>query len=663
MADDKKTQLGTSAALATGVRAAVTPTTTPAPSTPAPSTPSDAPANNTGEAPGSTQNAAQSAVAAVTSYLPAVEDPLIGRIMADRYLVEKKLGEGGMGAVYRATHRLLEKKVALKVLHGEFARKPDLVERFIQEAKSASRIRHENVIDISDFGVTSDGQVFFAMELLKGHDLHEEIAKARNAGELLPWSRSRPIFLQICAALIAAHGHGIIHRDLKPENIYLVDFLGQPDFVKLLDFGIAKMTEVAEGDRKLTRTGMLFGTPEYMSPEQARGEVADVRVDVYAMACILYQLITGRVPFEADNFMSVLTLHLMEPPPPVPIATLQAVGAPLELAAIIAKGLEKDRNARWQTIAEFASAIRALHGDEPMPGHPGVQGQGRATGAHASVAMPTQGSTDAKAADRWTGSVRVSDELSSTENAVKRSKAPVMAAVAVVLVAGGAAAYFATRPKAVGALPPGASGSALAIASGATVEAVPSGAGSGSAPAPIAVEELPPRVPSSVQVAIVSVPKGAMIFDEKGVQVIKVTPGSTSMVGDATPRVLVAKLKGYKDYFFEVARNRDDKYEVKLEKGSGKSVGVAVVRLGTAPDVGGSGKGIGSGNVAHANGSATVKEPVPAIGSGAEPVKDPKGPTLVKDPKDPPNGITVPDDPDIPVPIKNPFGAGGGSGT
>ena len=648
--------MGTPAARATGARAAVTPT-----STPAPTTTSDPPLNNALDS--STQNAAQSAVAAVTSYLAPVEDPLIGRIMAERYLVEKKLGEGGMGAVYRATHRLLEKKVALKVLHGEFARKPDLVERFIQEAKSASRIRHENVIDISDFGVTSDGQVFFAMELLKGHDLHEEIAKARNAGELLPWSRSRPIFLQICAALIAAHGHGIIHRDLKPENIYLVDFLGQPDFVKLLDFGIAKMTEVAEGDRKLTRTGMLFGTPEYMSPEQARGEVADVRVDVYAMACILFQLITGRVPFEADNFMSVLTLHLMEPPPQIPLATLDAVGAPYELAAIITKGLEKDRNDRWQTIADFASAIRALHGDEAMPGHNAAQRPGRATGAQASVAMPAQSATGTKPGDRWTGSVRVSDEPAPATGASKRSKAPLFAAVAVVVAAGGVGAYFATRPKAVGAPPMGASGSALAIASGAAIDAAPQQLGSGSATVYVAVENPLPRIPASVQVAIVSVPKGATIFDEKGVQVIKAAPGSTSMIGDATPRVLVAKLKGYKDYFFEVARDRNDNYEVKLERGSGKSVGIAVTRPGNPPVAAGS--GIGSGAMVQANGSATVKDPSPALGSGTEPTKDPKDVPLVKDPKDPKdprNGTTVPDDPDLPVPLK-PFGAGGGSGT
>ncbi len=588
----------------------------------------------------------------VTSYLPPVEDTLIGKTLADRYYIVKKLGEGGMGAVYLATHRLLEKSVALKVLHGEFARKPDLVERFMQEAKSASRIRHENVIDISDFGVTPDGQVFFAMELLKGHDLHEEIAKARNAGELLPWSRSRPIFLQICAALNAAHGHGIIHRDLKPENIYLVDFLDQPDFVKLLDFGIAKMTEVSEGDRKLTRTGMLFGTPEYMSPEQARGETADVRVDVYAMACILFQLVTGRVPFEADNFMSVLTLHLMEPPPTVPAATLNAIGAPVELAAIINKGLAKDRNERWQTIVEFANAIRALHGEEALPGH----NVNRVTGVRASVAMPAQADAGKKAGkdERWTGSVRVPDEENDPAAGPRKSKAPLIAAALLVLGAGGAGAYFATRPKATdGNGSTVASGSAPAIASGA----VPADAAPATPDSATVVAVQPPAIPARVKVTVVTVPKGAKIFDEKNVQVLGITPGEANMAGDGAPRVLVAKLKGFKDYAFEVARDRDDTYTITLERGTGKSTGVA----GVTHNGGSNGSASGSNATTPMNGSGagagsamTVKDPVvpPPPTPDAAPSKP-----VEKDPH--PNQVI--DDPDLPGPLKNMPSVGSGS--
>jgi len=294
-------------------------------------------------------------------------DPLIDEVLAGRYRIERKLGEGGMGAVYLATHTVLEKQVALKILHGDYARKPELVERFMQEAKAASRIRHQNVIDVNDFGTTPDGLVFFAMELLHGHDLHDEIARARLSGRRLPWARSRPIFLQVCSALSAAHAHGVVHRDLKPENIYLVERLGRADFVKLLDFGIAKLTELGGGDRKLTRTGMLFGTPEYMSPEQARGEHVDHRVDVYAMGCILYQMITGRVPFEAESFMGVLGLHLADPPPPIGAPILDEIGAPHGLEAIVMHALAKHRDERFQTIDDLANAIRALHGEAPAP--------------------------------------------------------------------------------------------------------------------------------------------------------------------------------------------------------------------------------------------------------------------------------------------------------
>jgi serine/threonine-protein kinase len=316
----------------------------------------------------------------------APSDPLIGQALAGRYLIQKKLGEGGMGAVYLAQHTVLEKAVALKVLHGEFARKPDLVERFMQEARAASRIRHENVIDISDFGSTPDGMVFFAMELLSGHDLHEEIARARLAKARLPWERSRKIFLQICAGSRRPRTASSTATS-SPRTSFWSRVAHKYSAVNAR-LGIAKHTEVSEGDRKLTRTGMLFGTPEYMSPEQARGENVDHRVDIYAMGCILHQLVTGRVPFEAENFMGILSLHLTEPPPPIGAAILDEVGAPYGVEDIVAKALAKNREDRWQTIDDMANAIRALSGEDALPvGEvkvPRVQSQAprRRAGAH-----------------------------------------------------------------------------------------------------------------------------------------------------------------------------------------------------------------------------------------------------------------------------------------
>ncbi len=367
---------------------------------------------------------------------PAPADPLIGKLLADRYRVDRKLGEGGMGSVYLATHVALEKRVALKVLHPEFARKSDLVERFLLEAKAASRIRHENVIDISDFGATPDGTVFFAMEFLEGVDLHDLIARAKLTGQALPWKRARDIFLQVCAALSAAHGKGIVHRDLKPENIYLVDRAGMPDFVKLLDFGIAKMTEVKDEEgRKLTRTGMLFGTPEYMSPEQARGEHADHRVDIYAMGCILHQLITGEVPFQADNFMGILSLHLTEPPPVVTSGQLARLGAPPGLAAVVARALAKNRDERFQTMDEMS---RALVDAE----------RGRGAG---SVATPPPAEAPlAEVAGRpkrtvWTGKIEERDDEPAVQARPARRGKAIWIVVALLIVGGAVGAYLLTR--------------------------------------------------------------------------------------------------------------------------------------------------------------------------------------------------------------------------
>jgi serine/threonine-protein kinase len=294
---------------------------------------------------------------------PPSDDPLIGVVLSDRYRILRKIGEGGMGCVYQAEHALIEKKVALKVLFQDLTRRPDLVARFLQEAKSASRIGHENVIDISDFGQSPDGLVYIAMEYLDGQDL----GKLLKAQKVLDWQRARPILMQITKALRAAHERGIIHRDMKPENIYLIQRDGRPDFVKVLDFGIAKVVnpDEAEGPR-LTQTGMIFGTPEYMSPEQAQGSPPDHRVDVYAVGCIMYHLLTGAVPFMADNFMGILTKHLLEAP--VPLRQRRPdLDIPADVEAICLRALEKDRDKRFADMDAFYRALGAAGG---MPFEP-----------------------------------------------------------------------------------------------------------------------------------------------------------------------------------------------------------------------------------------------------------------------------------------------------
>jgi len=289
---------------------------------------------------------------------PATDDPLIGTVVSERYRIIRKVGEGGMGAVYQAEHALIEKRVALKILFQDLTRRPDLVARFLQEAKSASRIGQENVIDISDFGQSADGLVYIAMEFLDGQDL----GKTLRAEKQLPWTRSRPILMQITKALRAAHGHGIIHRDMKPENVYLVQREGRADFVKVLDFGIAKVVSADDNEGpRLTQTGMIFGTPEYMSPEQAQGHPPDHRLDVYAVGCIMYHMLTGVVPFTADSFMGILTKHLLEPVVP-PRKRRPELDIPADVEAVCLRAMEKDRDKRWPDMDAFYQALGAAGG-------------------------------------------------------------------------------------------------------------------------------------------------------------------------------------------------------------------------------------------------------------------------------------------------------------
>ena len=281
---------------------------------------------------------------------------LIGQVLLGRYRIIKKLGEGGMGTVYLGEHATIGKKFAVKVLSYEYAHKDDLRERFLQEARAASMISQENVVEITDFGDTPDGSVFFIMEFLAGEDLSDTL---KNEGRL-PWARAKPIMLQICRALGAAHEAGIIHRDMKPENCYRIARGSNEDFIKVLDFGIAKVTSEDEGEGKgLTRTGMIFGTPEYMSPEQAQGARPDHRVDIYAVGVILYELLTGEVPFSADTFMGILTKHMFEVPR-APSSLVPQAEIPLEVENIILKAMQKDRELRFSSMAEMAEAIEAV---------------------------------------------------------------------------------------------------------------------------------------------------------------------------------------------------------------------------------------------------------------------------------------------------------------
>ena len=300
---------------------------------------------------------------------------MVGALLAGRYQIKRLRGEGGMGRVYEAEHIEIGKRVAVKVLHPAYSRTPDLVERFRREARAASRIEHPNVVNVTDFGTTAEGSLFFVMEYIEGIELglliHREGPLAINY--------ALRITEQMCAALQAAHDAGVIHRDLKPENILLVgpanatrtpnghgaqpgaeSVAAAPDLVKVLDFGIAKSDEIDDSPRvgkRLTRPGVAMGTPEYMAPEQAAGFPADPRSDIYAVGSILYEMLTGLPPYDGENVMEIL--HKKANEPPCPILELRP-DVPAPVVALVDRAMARDPGQRPQSMAELARQIREV---------------------------------------------------------------------------------------------------------------------------------------------------------------------------------------------------------------------------------------------------------------------------------------------------------------
>jgi serine/threonine-protein kinase len=322
---------------------------------------------------GSSSKIAAASPLATTSPSARNVDPLIGQLVASRYRVLSQLGEGGMGNVYRAVQESIEKKVALKVLKAEYSSSPDMVVRFHREAVSACRIKHPNVVDVFDLGQLSDGRFYIAMDLLEGRDLGQVITQG---GPLVP-ARAVHIALQICRALNAAHQSGIVHRDLKPENIFLHLTSDGDEIVKIVDFGIAHLLAQsasqstppplapsapdadlpgADGDRKLTRVGTVFGTPEYMAPEQAEGVHIDHRADIYATGIIFYKMLTGKVPFTGSSFLEIISKHVGEEPPRMSKVNPE-LAIPRELEQVVLKALAKRPEDRFENMARFAQAI------------------------------------------------------------------------------------------------------------------------------------------------------------------------------------------------------------------------------------------------------------------------------------------------------------------
>jgi serine/threonine-protein kinase len=285
-----------------------------------------------------------------------------GTLLAERYRIESLLGEGGMGAVYRAEHVHMHKAVAIKVLHPSMTSSPEVLARFEREAVAAAKIDHPNVAHATDFGRLPDGSFYLVLEHVPGESLRDVVGRGR-----LEPRRALGIARQIALAIGAAHAKGIVHRDLKPENVMLVQRDGAPDFVKVLDFGIAKV-EPTEGDasaRPLTRVGAVMGTPDYMPPEQALGQKVDLRADLYALGVILYELLAGRRPFEG-GVVTVMREHVTAPVPPLPEEILPNVDARAQ--GLIRELMAKSPESRPQSAEEVVARIdEILSSASPAP--------------------------------------------------------------------------------------------------------------------------------------------------------------------------------------------------------------------------------------------------------------------------------------------------------
>ena len=296
--------------------------------------------------------------AGTTAKQPKGPDPLIGRVINDRFKIASLIARGGMGKVYRAEQSPLGREVALKVLNPNYSGEhdPEFHKRFFLEASICSKLTHPNTVTIFDYGRSEDDVYYIAMELLEGKTLH----RALRDSAPMDAPRVMHIGRQVCRSLREAHGLGVIHRDLKPANIYLVRHGDESDFVKVLDFGLVK--NVAETGEDLTQTGLFMGSPKYMSPEQIRGEPVDARSDIYALGVIMYEMLTGKVPFDRPSSVNILMAHVHEAPPPMHEASGDS-RIPALLEQIVMKCIEKRPDDRFASMDELLVALKQAASD------------------------------------------------------------------------------------------------------------------------------------------------------------------------------------------------------------------------------------------------------------------------------------------------------------
>ncbi len=475
---------------------------------------------------------------AAISKTSGVPDPLIGRVINDRFKINALIARGGMGKVYRAEQAPLGRVCALKVLNPNYAgeQDPEFHKRFFLEASIASKLTHPNTVTIFDYGRTEDDVYYMAMEYLDGHTLHRAI---REAGHF-PEERAAHVARQICRALREAHSLGVIHRDLKPANIFLVEHGDETDFVKILDFGLVKNVSDTKTE-DLTQTGLFMGSPKYMAPEQIRGDRVDARTDIYSLGIILYEMIAGKVPFDRPNSVNILMAHVNEQPPP-----LRQMNPNTQVSAgfeeIIARCMAKDPDGRFRSMDEVLAALKRMSGGHTF--------NGLATGEFRAVsipsAMPRSPSGDSGSGpmgDARTGNVSVSGAVLSplaapissppvpsipvpslsTPPPRSGSRGVLLAVIVGALGTAGVAAYANLHPE----ISASSQAAAAAAAAAPAVTEVPS--------AMLAPVDSAAKAVALVKVRVNTDPDGASV-KEDGVEVCASTPCDLVYKGtDADP--------------------------------------------------------------------------------------------------------------------------------
>ncbi len=482
---------------------------------------------------------------------PAATDPLIGKRFGS-YVVERLLGSGGMGAVYLALQPEIGKQVAIKFLAPSLASNQQVVQRFFAEAKAVNLIQHDNIVDIFDYG-QDQGYSYFVMEFIRGNAL-ETVLKTEGK---LGIARTVDVCIQIADAVSAAHARGIVHRDLKPDNVFLVSKSGRNDFVKLLDFGIAKLLDNQDEGSAKTMSGAVLGTPGYMSPEQATGRGVDTRTDIYALGIVMFRMLAGRLPFPGSHFAEILQKQLFEPPPAIKSLRPEV---PESLAAFLHQLIAREAEDRPQTMAEVHQRLI----NELPQDYSAASGTSRYGGRPSTGQVPIlSGTTLSTAAGQHMAPSPIGGS--------RGGKSGLIAGIALtgLLVGGGVAWFGFLGPKPHKPTPNPTAGNPTPT--NPTPPNPTAGNPTPTNPIPTNPTPVPVPVPVPVPAAnpdyailIESEPSGAEVRD--GNKILGTTPYKFLLVGDKD--ALKLHLSGYKDEKVELDRSAD-RVKIPLRKASG----------------------------------------------------------------------------------------------